>query len=92
MFLRRRCAQQIPHSVHFAKGEVELGIIPTTQVFTTPGVELAGPLPPGLQFFTDFAGAVSTTSSASDAARELLTFLKGPTAISVIRAQGIEPI
>ena len=30
-----------------AKGEVELGIVPITQTFTTPGVELTGgPLPP----------------------------------------------
>ena len=29
-----------------AKGEVELAIVPITQAFTTPGVELAGPLPP----------------------------------------------
>ena len=28
-----------------AKGEVELAIVPVTQAFTTPGVELAGPLP-----------------------------------------------
>lgn len=29
-----------------AKGEIELGILVVTQMFTTPGVELAGPLPP----------------------------------------------
>ena len=29
-----------------AKGEVELGLVPITQTFTIPGVELAGPLPP----------------------------------------------
>ena len=29
-----------------AKGEVELAIVPITRTFTTPGVELAGPLPP----------------------------------------------
>jgi len=75
-----------------AKGEIELGIVAITQTFTTPGVELVGPLPAEIQLYTHFAGAVSTTSKSADAARDLLIFLKGPTAISVIKAQGMEPI
>jgi hypothetical protein len=42
--------------------------------------------------FTTFGGAVSAGSKASDAARDLLMFLKSPTAIRVIKAQGVEPI
>jgi molybdate transport system substrate-binding protein len=75
-----------------AKGEVELGIIAITQTFTTPGVELVGPLPAEIQFYTNFGGAVSATSKASDASRDLLKFLKGPTALQIIKAQGMEPI
>jgi molybdate transport system substrate-binding protein len=75
-----------------AKGEIELGILAVTQMFTTPGVELVGPLPPEIQFYTSFGGAVSATSRAPDAARDLLKFLSGPTAIPVIKAQGMEPI
>jgi len=75
-----------------AKGEIELGILAVTQMFTTPGVELAGPLPPEIQFYTSFGGAVSATSKAPDAARDLLKFLRGPTALPVIKAQGMEPI
>src|SRR5262249_31485393 len=74
-----------------AKGEIELGIVAITQTFTTPGVELVGPLPAEIQLYTSFAGAVSTTSKSA-VARDLLIFLKGPTAISVIKAQGMEPI
>jgi molybdate transport system substrate-binding protein len=75
-----------------AKGEIELGIVAITQTLTTLGVELAGPLPAEVQMYTTFGGAVSTGSKASDAARELLTFLKSPTAIRVIKAQGMEPM
>jgi molybdate transport system substrate-binding protein len=50
-----------------AKGEVELAIVPITQTFTTPGVELAGPLPPEIQFNTTFGGAISTDSKFRDA-------------------------
>ena len=75
-----------------ARGQIELGVLAVTQMFTTPGVELVGPLPPEIQFYTSFGGAVSATSKAPDAARNLLNFLRGPTAIPVIKAQGMEPI
>ncbi len=75
-----------------AKGEVELGIVVITQILTTPGVELVGPLPPEIQFYASFGGAVAAQSTAPDAARDLLLFLKGPAALRVIKAQGMEPI
>jgi molybdate transport system substrate-binding protein len=75
-----------------AKGEIELGIVAITQTFTTPGVELAGPLPAEIAFYTTFGGAVSASSKSPDAARDLLVFLKGPRAISVIKTQGMEPL
>jgi molybdate transport system substrate-binding protein len=74
-----------------ANGEVELGIAITTQILTTPGVELAGPLPPELQRYLVFAGAVSATSPVPEAAKSLLKFLKEPAAVRVIKAQGMEP-
>ena len=74
-----------------AKGELEIGVIPITQVVTTPGLDLAGPLPPEIQVYTVFEGAVSANSKVPDAARALIKFLTGPTAIPVIKAQGMEP-
>jgi molybdate transport system substrate-binding protein len=78
-------------NVLLAKGELEVAVIVITQVVTTPGIELAGPLPPDIQMYTTFEGAVSANSKAPDAARALLRFLTGPTAIPVIKAQGMEP-
>ncbi len=74
-----------------AKGEVELGMVVVTQILTTPGVELAGPLPAELQNYITFAGAIGTQSKAPDAARELIKFLKSPAALPVMKAQGMEP-
>ena len=74
-----------------AKGEVELGMVVVTQIMTSPGVALAGPLPPELQSYITFAGAVGTTAKAPDAARALMKFLKGPEALAVMKAQGMEP-
>lgn len=74
-----------------AKGEVELGIVVITQILTTPGVELVGPLPPELRVSTVFGAAVGARSHAVDAARDLLKFLKSKDVIKVIRAQGMTP-
>ena len=73
------------------KGEIELGIIVITQILTTPGVELVGPLPPEIQSYTVFAAGVSARSSVPDAAGALIKFLMGATALPVIKSQGMEP-
>lgn len=73
-----------------ARGEVELGLVVITQLMTTPGVELVGPLPPELQSYVVFSGGISSKSKSSDAAKQLLKFLLGPVAARVIKAQGME--
>ena len=74
-----------------AKGEVEIGIVVITQILTTPGVDLVGPLPPEIQSNVVFTAGVGANSKVPDAAKQLIKFLTGPTAIPVIRAQGMEP-
>ena len=74
-----------------ASGQIELGMVVITQILTTPGVELVGPLPPEIQSYITFTAGVSTTARNADAAKALLTFLTGPVALPVIRAQGMEP-
>lgn len=72
-----------------AKGAVELGIVVITQILTTPGVDLVGPLPPEIQSYIVFTAGVSAASSKPAAARQLIEFLRGPTAVPVIHAQGM---
>ena len=74
-----------------AKGEVELGMTVITQILTTRGVDLVGPLPPEIQSYVTFVAGVGAQSQAPKAARELITFLGGPQAVAVIKAQGMEP-
>lgn len=74
-----------------AKGEIELGVVVITQILTTPGVELVGPLPSEIQFYVDFVGGIGTAAKAPDAATELFRFLTGPKAIPVIKSQGMDP-
>lgn len=74
-----------------AKGDLELGIVVLPQILTTPGVELVGPLPPEIQYSFQFTAGVSAQSKAPAAARDLLKFFGTPTAIPVIKSQGLEP-
>jgi molybdate transport system substrate-binding protein len=74
-----------------AKGEIEIGVIVLTQILTTPGVDLVGPLPREIQIYATFEGAVGARCMHPNAARALIAFLTGPIAIPVIKAQGMEP-
>jgi molybdate transport system substrate-binding protein len=74
-----------------ANGEVELGLVVITQILTTPGVELVGPLPPEIQSYVAFTAGISANSREPEAARDLIKFLTGPIATPVIWAQGMEP-
>lgn len=74
-----------------AKGEVELGMTVITQILTTPGVDLVGPLPSEVQSYVTFVAAVGADSNVKGAATELIEFLKGPRAIAVMKTQGMEP-
>lgn len=73
-----------------ANGDVELGLVVVTQILTTPGVELAGPLPPEIQSYITFVAAVSSSARVPEGAAQLIRFLQGPTAARVIVAQGME--
>lgn len=74
-----------------AEGEVELGIVVMTQILTTPGVEMVGPLPKEIQIYVSFDGAAGAQAANLDGARQLLRFLKLGPAVEVLRSQGMEP-
>ena len=74
-----------------AKGEIELGLVVITQIVTTPGVDLVGPIPNEIQSYITFTAGIGAKATAPEAARQLLEFLKGPAALPVIKAQGMEP-
>jgi len=74
-----------------AKGEVELGLVVITQIQTTPGVELVGPLPKEIQSYAVFVAGVSTNSKSPAASKELIRFLTGPQSVKVMKLQGMQP-
>ena len=75
-----------------AQGDVEVGMVVATQILTTPGVALAGPLPDEIQNYVVFAAGVSARSRAVRVAKDLLSFLTGPAAHAIMQSQGMQPV
>jgi molybdate transport system substrate-binding protein len=73
-----------------AKGEAELGFTQISEILPVAGAELAGPLPPEVQVYTVFAGAVGALARQPAAAESFLKFLTAPAASQVIKAKGME--
>jgi molybdate transport system substrate-binding protein len=73
-----------------SKGEVEIGLTQISEIVPNPTVELAGPLPADIQVYTVFGGGIAPGSH--DGAAALVSFLTSPAALSVLKANGLEPL
>jgi molybdate transport system substrate-binding protein len=74
-----------------AAGEVELGVTQISEILYQKGTELAGPLPPEIQHYTNFSSAVSAGAKQPDAAKALLKYFLSPDAVRVMKTIGLEP-
>lgn len=74
-----------------ARGEVEMAVQLIPELIAVRGVELAGPFPPELQNYVQFAAGVSALARQPDAARALIRYLTQPEAIPIIKSKGMEP-
>ena len=74
-----------------AAGAVELGIIVIPNILSVPGTQLVGPIPEDIQSYIVFTAAVAANSPNQQAARDLISFLRSPAAISAIKAKGMGP-
>lgn len=73
-----------------AKGEVELGLSPISEIIAVSGAQLAGAVPADYQSYLVLSGGVATNSANADAAKALLKFLTAPAAAAVLKAKGME--
>lgn len=76
---------------HIADGEAELGIHQISEILPVKGVVLVGPLPAEIQNYTVYAAGVAAAAANRDGARDLVRFLAGPHARSILSAKGMEP-
>ena len=74
-----------------AKGDVELGLGPVSEVLPVDGAQLAGAFPADLQSYLVFSASVSTGSRNAEAAAALIKFLASPAAAPVLEVKGMQP-
>ena len=81
----------MPVATLVARGDVELGFQQLSELIHAAGIDVIGPLPPGIQMVTVFSAAVCTVSNRRAAARDLLAFLASPAADATKRRHGMDP-
>lgn len=75
-----------------ARGEAEIGFQQISELLPVPGIDHITPLPPEVQKLSIFSAGVAATTSDSDAARAVITFLSSLDASESIKNSGLEPI
>jgi len=73
-----------------ARGEVELGLGPVSEIIPTPGVQVAGFLPAEIQSYLVLTAAISASSKEAAAAQNFIKFLTAPSALPVLTAKGMD--
>src|SRR5262249_27339174 len=74
-----------------ADGRVELGMFLVSEIGVVDGVRLAGVLPPELQSYVVYAGAVTGDCASPEAARAFVRFLADPGRQDHWQRAGFEP-
>jgi molybdate transport system substrate-binding protein len=89
---RARMIPAEPVGAVVARGEAEIGFQQISELRPILGIDLVGPLPPGLQRVTVFSAGVLASSRQPEAARALVRFLASPAAAGAIVDSGMEPM
>ncbi|MGC4029858.1 MAG: substrate-binding domain-containing protein [Steroidobacteraceae bacterium] len=80
----------VPVGTLVADGRVELGFQQLSELMTLPGIEVLGPLPPEIQLFTVFSGAIADVTDRAEGARALLMYLARPEHAALKQRYGLE--
>lgn len=81
----------VPVGTLVARGEAELGFQQLSELMHVDGIDVVGPLPPGVQIVTTFSGGVCASSRRAEAAHRLLAFMASPGAEDAKRRHGMDP-
>ena len=74
-----------------ANGEAEIVVQPLQELMVVPGIDLVGPLPDELQDTVAYPAAIMTGAKETAPIGALITFLRTPDAIALIKVMGMEP-
>lgn len=74
-----------------AAGEVDLAVMPVSEIMHATGVDFAGSIAPEIQFVQTFSAAVVAGAQQIEAGKRLIAFLASARAAEAIRNSGMEP-
>jgi molybdate transport system substrate-binding protein len=75
-----------------AAGEVDLAVLPVSEIMTAVGIDFAGSIPSEVQFVQMFSAAVVAGSGEIESSKRLIEFLASARASDAIRNSGMEPL
>jgi molybdate transport system substrate-binding protein len=75
-----------------ANGDAEIGLYNISEILAAKGVTLVGPLPPELQSYIVFSGAIHGGSTSPEAAQTFLRSLSAKNARDAWQSGGFEPL
>jgi molybdate transport system substrate-binding protein len=75
-----------------AAGDVDLAVMPVSEILPAAGVAFAGSLAAEIQFVQVFSAAIVAGSQQMEGSKRLISFLASPRAAEAIRNSGMEPL
>ena len=78
-------------ALNVVEGKADLAFNLISEILPVAGPELVGPLPQELQSYVVFTAGIAATAKETNAAKAFIDFLKGPAAVPVLKAKGMEP-
>jgi len=75
-----------------AAGEVDLAVMPVSEIMHAAGVAFAGAIAPEIQFVQVFSAAIVASSRQIEGAKRLIEFLASSRACEAISNSGMEPL
>jgi molybdate transport system substrate-binding protein len=75
-----------------AAGDIDLAVMPVSEIVHAPGVDFAGSIAPEIQFVQIFSAAVVAGSEKIEGSQRLIEYLASARAAEAIRNSGMEPL
>lgn len=73
-----------------ASGEVEMAVLPASEILSVPGVEFVGMIPAEIQFVPVFTAALVKEGKEPQASKQLIAFLASEKATTAIEKTGMK--
>jgi molybdate transport system substrate-binding protein len=75
-----------------AAGDVDLAVMPVSEIVHAAGVDFAGRIAPEIQFIQTFSAAIVAGSGEIEGSKRLIDFLRSARASEAIGKSGMEPL